>query len=86
MTTDSAKTFQLRMITMVLIIVGIALMVLAVYYFVTPAHSLPSFLPGRQAGSSHHHTKHGLAVGALAIVAWIGAWFSTGSSSKRHAA
>jgi hypothetical protein len=85
-TIGSAKTFQLRTITTVLVILGVALMVLAVYYFITPAHSLPSFVPGHQAGSSHHHAKHGLAVGALAIVAWIGAWFSTSSSPKRHAA
>ncbi len=84
MATASAKTFQLRTVTVVLIILGVALMTLAVYYFVTPAQSLPSYLPGHQAGSSHHHTKHGLAVGALAIVAWIGAWFST-SAPKRHA-
>jgi hypothetical protein len=82
-TTGGDKNFQLRGMTWLLIALGVVLIALAVYYFVTPAGSLPSFVPGHQAGSSHHHTKHGLAVATLAIVAFIGAWFSTGPSQKR---
>lgn len=77
------KTYQVRPATVLLIVLGVALMALAVYYFVTPAGSLPSILPGHLAGSTHHHTKHGLAVAALAILAWVGAWFSTSPSQKR---
>lgn len=69
---------------MLLIVLGLALMALAVYYVATPASSLPSFLPGHQAGLSRHHTKHGLAVAVLGVFVWIGAWFSTGPAQKRH--
>jgi hypothetical protein len=55
----------------------VLLVVLAVVYFTTAASSLPSVLPGHQAGSTRHHTKHGIAMLGLAVLAWIGAWFST---------
>jgi hypothetical protein len=78
-----AGKFQVRPATVLLVILGVALLALAVYYFVTPAGSLPSILPGHQAGSAHHHTKHGLAVAALAILAWVGAWFTTNPAQRR---
>ena len=54
-----------------LIIVGVALVALAIYYWVTPAGSLPSFFPGHLAGSAHKHIKHGLAAGIVASsVSW----------------
>jgi hypothetical protein len=69
--------FRLRPITAALVALGVVFIVLAVVYFTTAASSLPSFMPGHQAGSSHHHTKHGLVMIALAVLSWIGAWFST---------
>ena len=42
-------------------LVGIALIVIAIVYWAEPAKSLPSFFPGHEAGSSHHHIKHGIA-------------------------
>jgi hypothetical protein len=54
--------------------------VLAVVYFVTPADQLPSVLPGHQAGITRHHTKHGIAMLGLAVLACIGAWFTTAPS------
>jgi hypothetical protein len=65
----------------VFIIIGLAFLALAVYYWVTPAGSLPGFLPGHEAGSSHHHTKHGLAALILAIGSGILAWFASGEKS-----
>ena len=59
-------------------VVGVLLIAAAIIYWVEPAKSLPVFFPGQQAGSSHHHTTHGLAafiVGALLLVL---AWFWTG--------
>jgi hypothetical protein len=82
-TAGGGKTLQVRTVTVLLVVLGVALVALAVFYFVTPAGSLPSFLPGHQAGSSHHHTKHGLAVATLAVAAWIGAWFTTSPSNKQ---
>jgi hypothetical protein len=60
------------------VIVGVLLIALAVVYFVDSADALPSFLPGHQAGSSHHHIKHGIAALCLGAGALILAWFQTG--------
>jgi hypothetical protein len=61
------------------IILGIIFLALAVMYFVEPAKSLPSFIPGHQSGSSHHHVKHGIAALVLAAGSFIFAWFQTGT-------
>ena len=63
------------------IILGVALLVLAVVYFVDSAASLPSFIPGHQAGSTHHHVKHGIAAGLLGLACLVFAWFQTGPGS-----
>ena len=64
------------------VILGIALLALAVLYLVEPAHSLPSFIPGHEAGSDHHHVKHGLAAAFLAAGAFVFAWFQSGGPSR----
>jgi amino acid permease len=64
------------------IIIGVALLGLAVLYSVDSANALPSFIPGHEAGSSHHHVKHGIAALVLAIGCFIFAWFQTGPSSQ----
>ena len=64
------------------VILGIALLALAVVYWVEPAHSLPSFIPGHEAGSDHHHVKHGLAAAFLAAGAFVFAWFQSGGPSR----
>ncbi len=43
------------------VVVGIALIAVGIVYWVEPAKSLPSFFPGHEAGSGHHHVKHGIA-------------------------
>jgi amino acid permease len=67
----------MRPLTWLLIAVAVVFLVLAVVYFVTPANQLPSVLPGHTAHASRHHTKHGVAALAVAVVALIGAWFTT---------
>jgi CBS domain-containing protein len=42
-----------RLLMVLLIIAGVALIALGIYYWVTPAGSLPSFFPGHLAGSAH---------------------------------
>jgi len=61
-----------------LIVVGVALVAVAIYYWVTPASSLPSFFPGHLAGSAHKHLKHGLAAFIVGILCFIGAWMLSG--------
>jgi hypothetical protein len=69
----------------VAVIVGIALVVVAVVYFAEPAKSLPSFFPGHQAGSGHHHTKHGIAAVVVALALFAFAWFQSGPKAATPA-
>jgi hypothetical protein len=63
-----------KVLMVVFIIVGVVLVALGVYYWVTPAGSLPSFFPGHLAGSAHKHFKHGLLALILGIFSFLGAW------------
>jgi NADH:ubiquinone oxidoreductase subunit 5 (subunit L)/multisubunit Na+/H+ antiporter MnhA subunit len=73
---------NLRRLIIPAIVIGILLIVVAVIYFVTPEHSLPSFFPGHSSATSaeanHHHTKHGIAALVVALAAFAFAWFATG--------
>ncbi len=57
---------------------GIALIVLAVVYWAEPAGSLPAWIPGHEAGSGHHHVKHGIASFLVGAALLVFAWFQTG--------
>ena len=65
-------------------IAGILLIALAIYYWAEPAKSLASWVPGHEAGSNHHHVKHGLASFLLGVALLIFAWFQ--SAPRRRAA
>jgi NADH:ubiquinone oxidoreductase subunit 5 (subunit L)/multisubunit Na+/H+ antiporter MnhA subunit len=73
---------NLRKLAIPAIALGVLLLVVAVVYFVTPEHSLPSFFPGHASATSaeanHHHTKHGIAAIVVALAAFAFAWFQTG--------
>ena len=64
---------------------GIAFVVLGIVYWVEPAGSLPSWIPGYAAGSGHHHIKHGIASFLLGVALLIFAWFQTGDRSRSGA-
>ena len=66
-------------------LVGILLIALAIYYWAEPAHSLPSWLPGHEAGSNHHHIKHGIASFLVGLALLVFAWFQTGPKRERPA-
>lgn len=59
------------------IIIGIVLIALAIYYWVTPAGSLASFMPGYEPGIATVHFKHGLAALIVGVAAFIFAWFQS---------
>jgi formate hydrogenlyase subunit 4 len=67
------------------VVLGILLVVVAIIYFVEPAHSLPSFFPGHVSATdpeaSHHHTKHGIAALIVALACFAFAWFESGPRS-----
>jgi hypothetical protein len=62
------------------VVAGAVLLAVAVLYWVDPAKSLPGFLPGHEAGSGHHHVKHGLAALVVGLGCLVFAWFQTGPS------
>ncbi len=72
-------------LTAALIALGVIFAALGALYLARTAGQLPAFLPGHQAGSGHHHTKHALAAFALATLSWAGAWFTTGKRTRSTA-
>jgi hypothetical protein len=62
----------------VAVILGIACLGLTALYWLVPAGSLPTYLPGFVEGSTHVRFKHGLGVVVLALAAFAFAWFQTG--------
>jgi ABC-type transporter Mla subunit MlaD len=74
-----------RLLAILAVVLGLVLVVIAVVYWAEPASSLPSFFPGHQAGSSHHHTKHGIAAFLVGLACLAFAWFNTGGNRTRTA-
>ena len=74
-----------RTLAALAVVLGIALIAIAIVYWVEPAKSLPSFFPGHQAGSAHHHTKHGIASFLVGLACFAFAWFNTGPKRSRTA-
>ncbi|MDE1975159.1 MAG: hypothetical protein KGI49_01470 [Patescibacteria group bacterium] len=67
-----------RTLVAVSVVVGVLFVLLAIYYWVTPAGSLPSFMPGFESGSAHVHLKHGLASFIVGLGVFAYAWFKGG--------
>ena len=65
------------------VVLGLALIVVAAIYWAEPAKSLPSFFPGQQNGSNHHHVKHGIAALLVGLALLAFAWFQTGPAARR---
>jgi hypothetical protein len=63
-------------------VAGVVLIGLGIYYWVEPADSLPSWLPGYAAGSGHHHVKHGLAAFLVGLACLVFAWFRSAPKKK----
>ena len=85
MTASTSARNAPTVLTAGLIALGVIFAGLGVLYMAKTAGQLPAFLPGHQAGSGHHHTKHALAAFALAILSWGGAWFTTGKRARTAA-
>ena len=64
-----------RLLALAAAVVGVILIVIAIVYWVEPAKSLPAFFPGHEAGSNHHHVKHGIAALRRRARAFVLAWF-----------
>ena len=82
----SAPMKSNRILVWLAVIVGLLLIAVAIVYWAEPAKSLPSFVPGHESGSSHHHVKHGIAAFLVGLACLAYAWFATGSGrSSREA-
>jgi len=66
-----------RLLVVLSIVVGILLIIVGIVYWVEPARSLPGFFPGHEAGSAHHHVKHGIAAFLVGVACLVFAWFRT---------
>jgi 1,4-dihydroxy-2-naphthoate octaprenyltransferase len=75
-----------RLLAILAIVLGLVLIAIAIVYWAEPASSLPSFFPGHQAGSGHHHTKHGIAAFLVGLACLVFAWFNTGGDRTRTTA
>ncbi len=60
----------------VAVILGLAFAAVAIVYWAMPAGSLPSFLPGFEAGSVQVHVKHGIAAAAAAVLFLAFGWYA----------
>jgi Na+/H+ antiporter NhaD/arsenite permease-like protein len=80
----------LRKLVIPAVVLGVILIVIAIVYFVTPEHSLPSFFPGHSSATdpeaNHHHTKHGIAALVAALACFAFAWFQTGPKTTSASA
>ena len=56
-------------------ILALIFVVIAIVYFVTPAGSLPTFMPGYLPGSAHVHHRHGGAAIIIAVILFGIGWF-----------
>jgi multisubunit Na+/H+ antiporter MnhB subunit len=75
-----------RLLTAAAVVVGVALIVVAIVYWIEPARSLPSFFPGHEAGSDHHHAKHGIAALLVGLAVLAFAWFQSAPRKSKTAA
>jgi hypothetical protein len=66
-----------RVLVAVSAILGVLLIVVAIVYWIEPAHSLPGFFPGHEAGSNHRHVKHGIAALVVGLALLALAWFAS---------
>jgi O-antigen/teichoic acid export membrane protein len=72
----------MKPLVVICIIVGIILIILGVYYFITPANMLPAFVPGADPNLSDKHYKHGLGSILLGVGSLILAWFQAGKKTS----
>jgi hypothetical protein len=59
----------------VAILLGLAFAIIAIFYWLIPAGSLPEFFPGFEAGSTRVHVKHGIAAAVAAILMYAVGWY-----------
>jgi hypothetical protein len=56
------------------IVLGLALIAVAVVYLMIPADALPGFFPGHETGLMRVRYKHGIASGVAGLVLMVAGW------------
>ena len=60
------------------IFLGIVFLVVAAYYWMTPANALAHFMPGFDPTMAKVHVKHGIGSLCIALAFFAYAWFQGG--------
>ncbi len=63
------------------IILGITLFIVSIVYFIEPAKSLPSFMPGYDVNLTKHHYTHAGGTFILSLLCFAFSWFKSGKKS-----
>lgn len=63
-------------LAVILGIIALIFIVVAIIYIAEPASALPSFVPGRVAGSAGHHPLRIAGSFVIGVVFAVGAWFA----------
>jgi len=74
-----------RILIVLAVLAGVALLVVAGVYLAEPAKSLPSFFPGHDPAMAGHHTKHGIAAAFVGLACFVFAWFRSGPKTASAA-
>jgi ABC-type enterobactin transport system permease subunit len=75
-----------RLLIPAAVVAGIVLVIVGAVYLAEPAKSLPfPDMLGHEAGSNHHHIKHGIAAVLLGVACFVFAWFQSGPRSSAAA-
>ena len=85
-TSGSAERSSGRTILAVILgVIALLFIVVGIIYIVTPASSLPSFIPGHIAGSTGHHPLKATGSLVVGVVFAVGAWFALAYKPKPQA-
>ena len=66
-----------KTLTILAVVLGIGFIALAIFYWMTPANMLPTFVPGYDAALSTPHIKHGIASLVVGLALLVYAWFAS---------
>jgi len=66
-----------KTLNIIAVVLGIGFIVLAIYYWITPADMLPMFLPGHDVAMTTPHIKHGIASLVVGLALLVYAWFAS---------
>ncbi len=72
-----------KLLSTLLVLLGVLFIALAFVYWFTPAGSLPGFLPGFIAGSTKIHYKHGIGSFLLGVASFVFVWFRSGKTQRQ---